>query len=106
MLHYSHKNYEDYKSKSALYAQMSAEKYALEGRKVSFAKKICSPVFNSLKSYVFQLGFLDGRMGARIALNIASYSWMKYFYLQQLYADNTPERQNFSATRRVETVSS
>jgi len=106
ILHYGQKNYEEYKNKSDLYAQMSAEKYALEGRKAGYAKRLLSPFFNSIKSYIFQFGFLDGKLGFLIAVNIASYSWLKYFYLQQLYSEVKSEESTFRNQRNIETASS
>jgi glycosyltransferase involved in cell wall biosynthesis len=82
--HYGLKNAADYKAKAVLYAQMSAEKYFLQGRSAGLLKRIFSPFFNSVKSYVFQLGFLDGSQGWVSARTIAYYSWLKYFYLHQL----------------------
>lgn len=84
--HYGLKNFAAYKTKAVLYAQISAEKYFAEGRKAFFFKRIFSPVFNSCKSYIFQFGFLDGRAGFIIAKTTARYSWLKYFYLHQLYS--------------------
>lgn len=82
--HYGLKSFEDYRSKSVLYAQLSANKYYKEDRRVSVLKRFVSPLFNAVKSYVFQLGFLDGKHGIKMALMIAYYSWLKYAYLQQL----------------------
>jgi len=105
ILHYGQKNYEEFKKKSDLYAQMSAEKYSLEGRNAGFAKRIFSPLFNSIKSYIFQLGFLDGKLGFIVAVNIASYSWLKYFYLRQIYAEAKNDEHSFGNKRKIETAS-
>lgn len=82
--HYGLKSFEDYRSKSIQYAQLSAKKYYSEGRKVNVLKRFISPLFNSVKSYVFQYGFLEGKAGVKMAFMIAYYSWLKYAYLQQL----------------------
>jgi glycosyltransferase involved in cell wall biosynthesis len=84
LLHFGLKNSRDYKTKADWYAQMSARKYLGQGRKIMPLKKIFSPLFNSIKSYIFQLGFLDGWEGLIVAKTIAYYSWLKYFYLEQL----------------------
>lgn len=84
LLHYGLKDADDYRAKAKLYAQLSAEKYFLQGRKRSMLKKFSSPVFNSVKSLLFQLGFLDGKRGLIVAAMIAYYSWLKYHYLTQL----------------------
>ena len=67
-----------------MYAQLSARKYYADDRKVMVLKRYISPVFNAVKSYIFQYGFLEGRNGFRMASMIAYYSWLKYAYLQQL----------------------
>ena len=81
---------------------MSAEKYLLQGRKANFFKRYFSPIFNSVKSYVLQLGFLDGRKGWVSAITIAYYSWLKYFYLHQLLRDSKIKEISFTSKARVE----
>ena len=100
--HFGLKNEEDYKAKSILYAQMSAEKYLLQNKKAPLAKRYFSPVFNSLKSYIFQLGFLDGYTGWISAKTIAYYSWLKYFYLHQLLKAWKIKEIGFSPKPKVE----
>ena len=104
LIHFGLKSFEDYKNRSVLYAQMSAEKYLLEGRKNSLLKRVGSPFFNALKSYIFQLGFLEGKKGFRLAKTIAYYSWLKYYYLHQLRSE-TENPMVFSAARKMETIS-
>ncbi|MGZ5190068.1 MAG: hypothetical protein ACXWCZ_03555, partial [Flavisolibacter sp.] len=82
--HFCFKSLDDYKTKAEQYALMSARKYFLEGKKAAPLKMIFSPLFNSIKSYIFHLGFLEGIKGIKIAGIIAHYSWLKYAYLQEL----------------------
>lgn len=84
ILHFGLKTSRDYQNKSRKYARMCAEKYFMEGRKTTLIKRLASPIFNSLKSYIFQLGFLDGRNGLIIAITIARYSYLKYYLLHCL----------------------
>jgi hypothetical protein len=100
--HFGLKNEEDYKAKALLYAQMSAEKYFLQGKRTNLFKRYFSPFFNSVKSYIFQLGFLDGHTGWISAKTIAYYSWLKYFYLQQLWKESKIKQIGFSSRPRVE----
>ena len=88
--HFGLKNYQDFKAKSVLYARLSAEKYIEEGKKPNLVKRLSSPLFNSLKSYLFQFGFLDGRQGFMMATMIAYYSWLKYYYLRQYTKHKIP----------------
>ncbi len=107
MEHYGLKNFEDYAFKSRLYARLSAEKYYSEGRRAGWLKRMGSPVFNSIKSYIFQFGFLEGSRGLKTARMIAHYSWLKYHYLQELHAAivyKQPEI-HFTPARKIETVS-
>ncbi len=105
--HFGLKDFEDYSSKAKTYAMLSAEKYFSEGRKAGWFKRNGSPVFNSVKSYLFQFGFLEGSRGLRTARMIARYSWLKYHYLlemQNAYVFQKPEI-HFTPKRKIETVS-
>jgi glycosyltransferase involved in cell wall biosynthesis len=83
LIHYSTKSWEDYKEKLFYYAKLSADKYYEQGKRATLLKRCIAPVFNSLKSYIFQLGFLDGKTGFRLAVLMAYYTWLKYHYLYQ-----------------------
>jgi|SRR5215207_9357048 len=100
--HFGIKSSKDYREKVQIYAQLSAEKYFTEGRKAGWLKRLGSPLFNSIKSYVFQLGFLDGRNGWIVAKTIAYYSWLKYYYLRQMYAAHF--RSNLRFNRNMKTA--
>jgi glycosyltransferase involved in cell wall biosynthesis len=100
--HYSFKNEKDYEAKAILYAQMSAEKYRSQGKTAGLAKCILSPLFNSIKSFVFQFGFLDGHAGWTSARIIALYSWLKYLYLHQLLKQSISKRISLPSKQRVE----
>lgn len=100
--HFGLKNEEDYQVKAILYAQMSAEKYFSQGKTTNVFQKILSPFFNSVKSYIFQMGFLDGRIGFISAKKIAYYSWLKYFYLHQLLKASKIKEISFTPKPKVE----
>jgi glycosyltransferase involved in cell wall biosynthesis len=104
IIHYGLKSKADYKAKAVVYAQMSAEKYFLQGKRASLLKRFFSPFFNSIKSYIFQLGFLDGRRGLAIAGIIAYYSWLKYFYLRRLLKETKQSDLDFSLGTRMESI--
>ena len=99
--HYGLKSFDDYRNRAKLYAQLSAEKYSLEGKKTTLLKRIGSPVFNALKSYIFQLGFLEGKQGLRLAKTIAYYSWLKYYYLHQLLSQTEKKQLVFPASHKM-----
>jgi len=81
---------------------MSAEKYFLQSKKTNLLKRSFSPLFNSAKSYIFQLGFLDGHAGWISAKTIAYYSWLKYFYLHQLLKASKIKEISFAPKPKVE----
>ena len=100
--HFGLKDEEDYRSKALLYAQMSAEKFFIQGKKTNLFKRLGSPLFNAAKSYIFQFGFLDGRAGWASARTIAYYSWLKYFYLQQYWKGAKIREIRISAKPHIE----
>lgn len=100
--HFGLKSETDYGSKAVLYAQMSAEKYFIRGKKTSLFKRYASPLFNAVKSYIFQLGFLDGRTGWISAKTIALYSWLKYLNLHQLRIQSRVREIKLSAKHYIE----
>lgn len=104
LIHYGLKDFNDHRQKAELYAQMCAEKYFRAGRKSGFAKCLFSSLFNSVKSYIFQAGFLDGRQGFILAENIACYSWLKYHYLQLRYAQTKDKQDWFTSSHSNEST--
>ena len=105
LLHFGLKNPDDYRNKTIHYARLSAEKYFQEQKKNGPLKKYASSFFNGMKSYIIQLGFLDGRKGWLMAKTIARYSWMKYELLEQLHTQ-APAEVIFSRQTEMETISS
>jgi glycosyltransferase involved in cell wall biosynthesis len=96
--HYSVKNVQEHEAKTILYAQLSALKYLQTGKKAGFIKLYISPVFHFAKTYIFLLGFLDGKEGWNIAKMVLKNTWLKYYYLskaqqistQQSYSNEIP----------------
>jgi glycosyltransferase involved in cell wall biosynthesis len=88
--HFGLQSVADHRQKAVLYARLSAEKYFAQGKRTHFIQRHASAIFNSVKSYIFLLGFMDGRQGFFIAKGIAYYSWLKYFYLYQLQKQSCP----------------
>lgn len=83
VLHYTVKNIDEYMQKTIQYAKLNAQKYFLQGKRPGFFKLYLGPMFNFLKHYIFELGFLDGFEGYLIAKTTAWYSFMKYVYLRE-----------------------
>jgi len=104
IIHYAFRNEADYRSKTAIYALMSAEKYLAGNKKNNFTKRYLSPLFNAGKSYIFQLGFLEGRLGLLVAGTIARYTWLKYEHLRRLRQQQLEKRPSFGTVSTLETA--
>ncbi|MEP7142222.1 MAG: glycosyltransferase family 2 protein [Ferruginibacter sp.] len=84
LLHYTMKDLAEYKAKTILYAQLSANKYIEQGKKASIIKRFISPAFSFIQNYIFRLGFLDGKEGFIIARTSSRYIFLKYKFLNLL----------------------
>jgi glycosyltransferase involved in cell wall biosynthesis len=78
LMHFTAGSEADYMQKIMGYAELCALKYLQEGKRFIHARKLFSPVFNFVKDYFFQFGFLDKRAGFIIAKLHALYTRKKY----------------------------
>lgn len=89
MLHYTYDNWDAYYRKFDSYSKLMAIRYQEENKKsVYFLRDIVlRPIWAFLKVYVFNLGFLDGKLGWIFAMNHYFYTMTKYvrFYEHQHY---------------------
>lgn len=67
LLHYSYKNYEDYKGKMIRYGQLKAKQAHLKGKKWSILKQYLRPAWKFFNHYLLRLGILDGKKGIIIS---------------------------------------
>lgn len=67
LLHYSYKNFEDYKGKMLKYGRMKAIEEAEKGKKFSFIASVFRPAYKFLNHFILRLGFLDGKKGLIIS---------------------------------------
>jgi glycosyltransferase involved in cell wall biosynthesis len=84
LVHFTAINEKDYLPKIMGYASLCALKYQQEGKKFIYVRTLVSPIFNFIKDYIFQLGFLDKYPGFIIAKLNAVYTRKKYQQLQVL----------------------
>ncbi|MDR6943370.1 glycosyltransferase family 2 protein [Mucilaginibacter pocheonensis] len=91
--HYSVKNAQEHEAKIIHYAQLSALKYLQSGKKAGFVKLYISPMFHFFKTYIFLLGFLDGKEGWNIARMALKNTWLKYYYLNK--AQHLQDKQSY-----------
>ncbi len=87
--HFGIRNEAHYLQKKTGYAFLCALKYKQEKKRFISALRLLSPAFNFVQAYIFQLGFLDKRIGFIVARINAYYTSRKY---QQLYLMLRAER--------------
>lgn len=82
LLHYSFYTVEEHRKQALKFAELAASSLFASGKKSSWLKMRYKPFSRFVKGYVFQLGFLDGAAGLRIARISA---WASYRRYSQLY---------------------
>lgn len=75
-------NLEQMIAKNKQYALYFSEQKRHAGKDYPIWKKYTSAFFAFMKSYIWRLGFLDGRIGWQLALAIAKYSYWKYDWIR------------------------
>ena len=104
--HYGIRTEVHYLQKKMRYAYLCALKYKEEKRRFSAMLLVLSPAFDFIKSYLFQLGFLDKRIGFIVARINANYTRKKYEQLQKMEREEVkPALYNFSKTNVKKSVS-
>ena len=82
--HYPVRKLTENTNKTYKYAKLNADKYFSQGKKATIIKRFLSPAFDFLQSFIFFLGFLDGKMGFIVSYSNAKYTWLKYKYLHEM----------------------
>ena len=67
LLHYSYYSIEEHMTQAHKFSKIAAKAYHEAGKKSSWFKIIFSPISRLISSYLFNLGFLDGKEGWIIA---------------------------------------
>jgi glycosyltransferase involved in cell wall biosynthesis len=67
LIHHSYDSIEDHMSKIENYAHLRAQIWIEQKKHPSLLKKWFGPAFKGFKSYILQLGYLDGKAGWTIA---------------------------------------
>ncbi len=81
LLHYSYPTPEHYWRKLQRYSQDWARQRHARGQKATITRAALPAVTAFIRSYVFQLGFLDGAMGFAVCTMQAQSAFGKYFEL-------------------------
>ena len=84
VFHYTARSLGQYEAKLRAYAELNAEKYRGQGRRVSWLRQTLSAPFSFVNNYIFRLGFLDGKEGFLCARMTARYTALKYARLKEL----------------------
>jgi glycosyltransferase involved in cell wall biosynthesis len=84
LLHYTYWSYDQYFHKLRRYTTQQAETWRRTGRRTSALDLAASGPLRFLRSYVLQLGFLDGLAGLQVCALTGFYSFMKRARLWEL----------------------
>jgi glycosyltransferase involved in cell wall biosynthesis len=78
ILHYTCESLSEHLRTLDRYTTLAAQEVVAQGEAVSWRKLIFEPGWTFLRTYLFQLGFLDGLEGLMIANMAAMYTFLKY----------------------------
>ncbi len=81
LLHESFTSFESVLDKMNRYSSAGAKGLLVKGRKGSLASALGHGLWAFLRTYVFRLGFLDGRMGLVLAISNAEGTYYRYLKL-------------------------
>lgn len=84
LLHYTCNSFQEHLESIERYTDLAAQELHDSGDLSSIHRLISSPIHAFLKSYLLQLGFLDGAAGFTIAGMAARYSYLKYSKAQRM----------------------
>lgn len=82
--HYSYTSFEDHRRRADKYSLLTAQKFHAAGKKATILKPYISAIGRFIGMYFIKKGFLDGKMGLKIALISAQSNVLKYKELRRL----------------------
>lgn len=88
LLHYSYYDFEDHRSRADKYSELTAQKMHAAGKAAGALKPYLSGLARFVTMYVLKSGFLDGKMGFKIASISAASNVYKYKELRRLNKEN------------------
>jgi glycosyltransferase involved in cell wall biosynthesis len=86
--HYSYYSFEDHRARADKYSRLTAIKMHEAGKKASILKPYLSAIGRFVSMYLIKAGFLDGKMGFKIAQISAQSNVFKYKELRRLNREN------------------
>lgn len=84
LIHFSYKNYEDYKGKMITYGKMKAQEELSKNYEPNAYHFIFRTAYKFLNHYIFRFGFLDGKRGITISYLNALGVYSRYKELKRL----------------------
>jgi CDP-glycerol glycerophosphotransferase (TagB/SpsB family) len=84
LIHYSYKDFEDYKGKMIKYGQMKAQEELKKNYDPNIFHFVFRPFYRFINHYIVRLGFLDGRKGIIISYLNALGVYSRYKELKRL----------------------
>jgi len=78
LLHYSYRDRTDFVEKQDGHTTREAQKWLMDGRRVSLAKALWRTVDRFVRAYVLKQGFRDGALGFFVAWMAGKYQWGAY----------------------------
>jgi glycosyltransferase involved in cell wall biosynthesis len=95
LLHYAYLSVDEHIRQTYKFADMAARAKYKNGEKANFfINVILSPLFRFVKTYFFQLGFLDGYYGFIVCTTAAAMTFFKYVKLYEYNRKGLPENQS------------
>lgn len=91
IVHYSYRNFEELLEKTNRYSTDGAIQAYRRGKRSGFGSALSHGFWSFFKTYVLQLGFLDGATGVMYAISRAEVSYYKYVKLR--FLERTQNRQ-------------
>ncbi|WP_245795502.1 glycosyltransferase family 2 protein [Arenibacter nanhaiticus] len=88
LIHFSYKEYNDYKGKMIKYGQMKAQESFIKQKKWTLLHQYLRPTWKFFNHYILRLGFLDGTKGITICYLNALGVWARYKELKKLERSN------------------
>lgn len=86
LYHFTYSNISEHIRKSLRAAEDAAEAMFRRNRRARNSDLLVRPIWASMKSYIFQAGFLDGFYGLVIAVVSGYYTFLKYSLLREKHS--------------------
>lgn len=102
LIHYSYKNYEDYKGKMIKYGKMKAQEKLGKNFTPNLYHFVVRPSYKFFNHYILRLGFLDGKKGVIICYLNALSVYSRYKEFKRLKNPFNPILSNINLESSVE----